>query len=76
MFPYCHLAFPAGTAFPFGRIPACFQVLPASSKSGRTPLELEALLQSALPFQFTFAKLAPETTSRSHQFTHTKAAPY
>jgi len=53
MLSFSHMA---GTAFPFGWMPACFQGLPASSKSGRTPLALEALLQFALPFQFTLAK--------------------
>ena len=44
------------------------------SKSGRMPLELDALLLFALPLLLTLAKFVELTTSRNHQFARSKAA--
>jgi len=44
------------------------------SKSGRMPLELDALLLFALPLLLTLAKFVELTTSRNHQLPHTKVA--
>jgi hypothetical protein len=47
----------------------------APPKSGRTPLELEALLLLQFPLLLTLAKFADDTTSRNHQFARSKTAP-
>ena len=64
----------ARTILPFGTMLPIMEDLFAWSKSGRTPLELDALLLFALPLLLTLAKLEAELMSRSHQFARSRIA--